>query len=42
MAKNGGAAFGAVVNDCLQGLKLSIEFEMPASIKEKKAKVKQF
>jgi importin-5 len=42
MAKNGGAYFGTIVNDCLQGLRLAIDFEMPSSIKEKKAKVKQF
>lgn len=42
MAKNGGAAFASVVNDCLQGLKQAIDYQMPASIKEKKAKVKQF
>lgn len=42
MAKNAGQFFGAVVNDCLQGLRIAIEYEMPANIKEKKAKVKQF
>jgi hypothetical protein len=42
MAKNGGAQFGTIVNDCLQGLRLAIDFEMPAGIKDKKAKVKQF
>lgn len=42
MAKNGGAAFATVVNECLQGLRVSIEFQMPAGTKEKKSKVKQF
>jgi hypothetical protein len=42
MAKNGGAAFATVVNDCLLGLKTAIDFAMPATIKEKKSKVKQF
>ena len=42
LAKNGGATFGTIVNDCLHGLKIAIEYEMPASIKDKKAKVKQF
>ena len=42
MAKNGGAAFATVVNDCLLGLRQAIDYQMPASIKEKKSKVKQF
>ena len=42
LAKNGGQAFASIVNDCLQGLKTAIDYEMPASIKDKKAKVKQF
>jgi hypothetical protein len=27
---------------CLEGLKIAIDYNMPASIKEKKSKVKQF
>lgn len=42
MAKNGGAAFSQVVNHCLEGLKIAIEYAMPAAIKDKKSKVKQF
>jgi len=42
MAKNGGAHFSTVVNQCLEGLRVSIEYQMPANIKEKKSKAKQF
>lgn len=42
MAKNGGAAFATVVNECLLGLKQAIDYQMPAAIQEKKSKAKQF
>jgi len=42
MAKNGGAAFSQVVTHCLEGLRIAIDYAMPANIKEKKSKVKQF
>ena len=42
MAEKAGAAFAQISNDCLVGLKNAIEFAMPASVKEKKTKVKQF
>jgi len=42
MAEKAGAAFSTVMNDCLQGLKIAIEYQMPAQVKEKKSKVKQF
>lgn len=42
MAEKAGAHFALISNVCLQGLKLAIEFTMPANVKEKKQKVKQF
>jgi len=42
MAEKAGPHFAQIANDCLTGLKLAIEFQMPASVKEKKTKVKQF
>lgn len=42
MAEKSEAHFAEISNDCLMGLKLAIEYQMPASVKEKKAKVKQF
>lgn len=42
MAEKAGPAFSEISNDCLMGLKLAIEYQMPASVKEKKTKVKQF
>lgn len=42
MAEKSGPAFAAVSNDCLQGLKIAIEFQIAAAVKEKKSKVKQF
>lgn len=42
MAQNGGQAFAQIVNVCLGGLKAAIDYELPASHKEKKSKVKQF
>jgi len=42
MAEKAGANFATIANDCLNGLKVAIEFQMPASVKEKKTKVKQF
>lgn len=42
MAEKGGAAFAQIVNHCLEGLKIAIEYAMPAAIKERKSKVKQF
>lgn len=42
MAEKSGAAFQTIANDALMGLKLAIEFQMPASVQEKKTKVKQF
>ena len=42
MAEKAGAHFGQISNDCLLGLKAAIEFPMPANVKEKKTKVKQF
>lgn len=42
MAEKAGAHFAQISNDCLMGLKAAIEFPMPANVKEKKTKVKQF
>lgn len=42
MAEKSGAAFQGISNDALLGLKYAIEFQMPASVAEKKNKVKQF
>jgi hypothetical protein len=42
MAEKAGAHFANIANDCLQGLKVAIEFLMPPNVKEKKSKVKQF
>jgi hypothetical protein len=42
MADKAGPHFAEISNDCLLGLKAAIEFEMPASVKDKKSKVKQF
>lgn len=42
MAEKAGAHFANISNECLVGLKTAIEFQMPASVKEKKSKVKQF
>jgi len=42
MAMKGGASFALVANDCLQGLKIAIEYATPQSTKDKKAKTKQF
>ena len=42
MAEKAGAHFTSVSNDCLQGLKIAIEFQMPPQVKEKKSKAKQF
>ena len=38
MAKTGGQDFAPAINESLQGLKLAIEFVMPANVKEKKSK----
>lgn len=42
MAEKAGPHFAQISNDCLLGLKNAIEFQMPASVKEKKTKVKQY
>lgn len=42
MAEKSGAHFALIANECLLGLKDAIEYQMPASVKEKKTKVKQF
>ena len=42
MAERAGPHFATISNDCLQGLKIAIEFQMPPQVKEKKSKVKQF
>lgn len=42
MAEKGGDRYAEVVALSLEGLKLAIDYEMPAAIKEKKAKAKQF
>ena len=42
MAEKAGVHFTTISNDCLQGLKIAIEFQMPPQVKEKKSKVKQF
>ena len=42
MAEKAGAHFAAISNDCLVGLKIAIEYQMPASVQEKKTKVKQY
>ena len=42
MAEKAGPHFAQIANDCLQGLKVAIEFLMPPNVKEKKSKVKQF
>lgn len=34
--------FKDIVNDALQGLKIAIEYQIPANVKEKKNKTKQF
>lgn len=40
MAEKAGPHFADIANDCLIGLKLAIEYQMPASVKEKKNKAK--
>jgi hypothetical protein len=40
MAEKGGQSYALVANDCLQGLKVAIEYQMPANVKEKKSKAK--
>ncbi len=42
MAEKAGPAFATISNDCLMGLKIAVEYQMPANVKEKKTKVKQF
>jgi hypothetical protein len=42
MAEKAGPHFAAIANHSLMGLKEAIEYQMPASVKEKKSKVKQF
>ena len=42
MAEKWVANFGPISNQALIGLKTAIEFQMPANVKEKKSKVKQF
>lgn len=42
MAEKGGQSYSLIAGDCMQGLKIAIEYEMPANIKEKKSKLKQF
>jgi importin-5 len=42
MAEKAGSHFASISNDCLMGLKNAIEYEMPANVKEKKSKAKQF
>ncbi len=42
MAEKAGPHFANISNDCLMGLKIAIEFQMPPQVKEKKSKVKQF
>ena len=42
MAEKAGPHFSMISNDCLQGLKIAIEIQMPPQVKEKKSKVKQF
>lgn len=42
LAQYGGDSFRSILNDCLQGLKIAVEYNMPANIKGKKSKERQF
>lgn len=38
LAQHSGEAFSQILNDCLQGLKIAVEYTMPSNIKGKKTK----
>ena len=42
MAEKGGQSYSLIAPQCMQGLQVAIDYQMSASVKEKKQKVKQF